>query len=85
MPPVTLLGEYVIEMLFVIYENLNNLDLEPYKNFIFNNQEFYCLIKQRVASYWNCYYRWNYKDKKDYVGFKILTFIDSYIKDTDDG
>ncbi len=73
---IKILGEYVFEILDVIYKELDNLDLAMYRNFIENNRDFYILTKQRVTSYWNCYYRWLYKNKHNYVGFKIIDFID---------
>ena len=76
---IKILGEYVIEILDVIYKELDNLDLAMYRNFIENNRDFYILTKQRVASYWNCYYRWLYENKSDYVGFKIIDFIDTKV------
>lgn len=75
-----LLGEYVIEILDVIYKNLDNLNMSIYTDFIKNNPQFYKLTKDRVISYWSCYYRWVYKYRKDYVGFKILTFFDEHLK-----
>lgn len=74
---IKLLGEYVIEILNVIYQNLENIDINLYKGFNKKNIAFYELTTQQVVSYWNCYYRWLYKYRKDYVGFKILDFINT--------
>lgn len=74
---IKLLGEYVIEILNVIYQDLENIDVSLYKEFIENNMDFYVLTTQRVVSYWDCYYRWLYKYRKDYVGFKILNLINT--------
>jgi hypothetical protein len=74
---IQLLGEYVIEILQVIYENLNQRNLSNYKKFIKNNSEFYELTRQRMISYWDCYYRRFYKYKKDYVGFKVFKILDA--------
>lgn len=87
-----LIGEYVIEILDVIYDNLGSLDLLLYKEFIEKNPKFYKLTQDRVQSYWNAYYRGhNLLDlyhskygstdklkyvKEEYVGFKILDFFD---------
>lgn len=76
---IKLLGEYVIEILDVIYQDLENIDVRLYKEFIEKNIDFYELTTQRVVSYWNCYYRWRYKYRKDYVGFKILDFINTKV------
>ena len=74
-PPfvVQLAGEYVAEILNVIYQNLYTLDQSKYKEFLFNNPAFLALTEQRIASYWDCYYR--NESRKEYAGFKILEFF----------
>ena len=67
------------EILNVIYQNLDDIDVNLYKEFIKNNIDFYKLTTQRVVSYWDCYYRWLYKYRKDYVGFRILDFINTNV------
>lgn len=67
---ITLVGEYVIEILEIIYQNIHLLCMPLYKKFLQENPKFYTLIQARVMSYWNCYH-WSYS-KKDYVGFKLL-------------
>lgn len=81
---IQLVGEYVIEILNIIYKNLNSLDLLLYKNFFDQNPIFYKLIKDRVQSYWNEYYRTTCSSsniarytKEDYVGFKILDIFEA--------
>lgn len=74
---IQLIGEYVIEILQFIFENLSENNISIYKKFINENPGYYKLTRQRVISYWDCYYRWRYKYQKDYVGFKILEILDS--------
>jgi hypothetical protein len=74
---IALLGEYVIEILQVIFENLDRIKIDDYMEIIEDNPAFYALTKERVISYWDYYYRWKYKLKKDYVGFKILDYLDT--------
>jgi hypothetical protein len=74
-PPfvIQLAGEYVIEILQLINRNLTVLDKALYAQFIRDNPEFLQTTAQRIASYWDCYYRnerW-----EDYVGFKLLAFF----------
>ena len=75
-PPfiVQLLGEYVIEILGTIRDNLDLLDAKIYGEFLIHNPAFYRKTKERVQSYWNCYYRG--ENKKDYAGFQIMEFFD---------
>lgn len=55
---VQLLGEYVIEIIGVIDDNLKNLDAS-----LLSNPSFLTLTRQRVLSYWDCYYRSIRKDE----------------------
>lgn len=74
-----LLGEYVIEILHVIHSKLDAFNFENYIEFIKNNLEFYELTRQCMISYWNCYYRYKFYNKKDYVGFQIFEFFDKLL------
>ena len=74
-----LLGEYVIEILHLIHNHLDSLNFENYIEFIRYNSEFYELTRQRMISYWNCYYRNQFFNKKGYVGFQIFEFFDKLI------
>ena len=76
-PPfvVQLAGEYVIEILNVICQNLEALDPSTYGDFLRNNPAFLTLTEQRIKSYRDCYYR--NETGKEYVGFKILEFFRS--------
>ena len=75
LPPfvVQLVGEYVIEIIRVIEENLAFLDKSLYRQFLRLNPEFWTLTQQRVVSYWNCYYRSYRRDV--YPGFQVLDFF----------
>jgi hypothetical protein len=74
-PPfvVQLLGEYVIEIIRVIDENLGKPDSCLYTQFLQSNPDFLALTAKRVTSYWNCYYR-SYRSE-EYVGFRVLRFL----------
>lgn len=76
-PPfvVQLVGEYVVEILQVVKRNLHHLDPKLYASFLQANPRFFAVTKQRVASYWNCYYRWEQR-RRDYAGFEIVEFLD---------
>jgi hypothetical protein len=75
-PPfvVQLVGEYVLEILQVVSSNLDHLDRQLYRSFLQANPGYFALTKQRVISYWNCYYRW--QRRADYAGFRILDFLE---------
>ena len=69
---VHLCGEYVIEILEVIEANLSSMDQCVYGVFLRENPMFLKRTHDRMVSYWDCYYRWLYKRKPDYVGFRVF-------------
>ena len=86
-----LLGEYVIEIIVCIYDARESIDKHHLNSFIKENPKYYQRIHQRVYSYWNCYYRFEYtKYRKnitpvgntvfDYPGIKLLKFINDALK-----
>ncbi|MFZ0677884.1 hypothetical protein [Candidatus Binatus sp.] len=85
-PPfvVQLVGEYVIEILQVIDNNLSTLKTPVYEQFARSNPEFIALTERRVMSYWNEYYRhppWDGRrsvyERDEYVGFRLIEFFKS--------
>lgn len=70
-----LLGEYVIDILNVIKENLSPAKLDNIVRMKVDNPKFFKITEDRVQSYWNCYYKWYFPKKSDYVGFQILDEI----------
>jgi hypothetical protein len=82
-PPfvVQLVGEYVVEILRVIHQNLHSLDSSSYVSFLRANPHFLATTEQRVMSYWNCYYR--DQKREEYVGFKLLKFFQALVRKDD--
>ncbi len=78
---VQLVGEYVIEIILAIRDALSDLDVPGstqqalYGRFLAENPAFLELTSQRVASYWNCYYRSHYFIRADYPGFRLLSSL----------
>lgn len=69
---VHLCGEYVIEILAEIEASLPSMDQCVYGAFFRENPDFLKRTHDRMISYWDCYYRWLYKRKLDYVGFRVF-------------
>jgi len=78
---VQLVGEYVVEIVLDIQTGLAELDVEGsperrrYGAFVADNPAFVELTAQRVASYWDCYYRYRYPRRADYPGFTLLSSL----------
>ena len=79
---VRLVGEYVVEILVVIQDALHALDepgsrtRETYGRFIAQNPEFLDVTRQRVASYWNCYYHQRFAQQA-YPGFVLIASLEA--------
>jgi hypothetical protein len=78
-PPfiIQLVGEYVIEIIRSIRDNIDRLDPNLYRAFLTRNPAFYQTTKQRVASYWNCFHR--DQQRADYAGVQVLEAFDRLI------
>lgn len=72
-----LVGEYVIEIIRLIRDNLDRPDPEIYGQFLIHNPAFYRTTKSRVLSYWDCYYRGERREQ--YAGFQVLEYFDQLI------
>lgn len=66
-----LLGEYVLEIIRVVEDHSAVLTRTEYRRFVEENPAFFQLLKQRIASYWNCYYRAMFPQLTDYPAFRI--------------
>lgn len=78
---VQLAGEYVLEILLDIRRGLTDLE-EPgtpqhatYGQVLAANPSFVALTGQRVVSYWNCYHRSLYADRRHYPGYTLMTSL----------
>ena len=85
-----LLGEYVIEIIEVIYNNRSNINHNNLVTYILENPVHYEKTKQRVYSYWAVYYRSVYPKYKrgvkpqgecqlDYPGIKMVKYINTLL------
>ncbi len=84
---VQLVGEYVVEILVAICDELVDL-VTPgtcghlaYGQFIVDNPAFFARTQRRVVSYWNCYYRGRYASFRDYPGCTLLDLFRSAASD----
>lgn len=87
---VQLLGEYVIEIIDIIYKNWDLINKNNILSFISENPLYFEKTQQRVYSYWDCFYRHAYPRYKrsqgnkrshmDYPGIKVLQLINKLTK-----
>ncbi|CAN5383344.1 hypothetical protein BH10PSE3_BH10PSE3_37490 [soil metagenome] len=72
---IELMGEYVVEILQQIEDGFEHLNLEACTHFLTDNPAFLALTRQRVMSYWDCYYR--AISRQDYVGFRLIRRLEA--------
>ena len=81
---VTLIGEYIVEIMEDIHAAMTAATEDTLATFIASNPAFWETIKRRVQSYWNVYYRHprgsetrrTYR-RADYVGFKLVDRLEA--------
>lgn len=66
-----LCDEYVMEILEVIYDKLNQQENDALKSFCQMNISYFSYSHTRMISYWDCFYRDRCYKFKDYVGRKL--------------
>ncbi|MBL4900907.1 MAG: hypothetical protein JKX76_14955 [Colwellia sp.] len=85
-----LLGEYVVEIIDVIYKNREKINKTNLVAYISENPDHYEKTRQRVYSYWACYYRSAYPKYKrgiapigdsylDYPGIKMIKYLNTLL------
>ena len=77
---VSLCDEYVIEILEMAYDILKEKDTERIKRFCLENVQSFCKSYNRMVSYWNEYYRCEYKNFHKYIGRKLFRECLGYSK-----
>lgn len=72
---VQLLGEYVVEIGNAIEEQMAVLGLQPFVDFAKENPAFVETTRRRAISYWDCYYRRDYVNLKDFPCYRAIQSI----------
>jgi len=76
---IALIGEYVIEILRDIHAALSPSVSDTLAAFISANPSYWERTRQRVASYWDVYYRADFR-RSDYVGFKLIDELEAVVR-----
>lgn len=72
---VQLLGEYVVEIGNAIEEQMAILGLQPFIDFAKENPAFVETTRRRAISYWDCYYRRDYVNLRDFPCYRAIQRI----------
>jgi hypothetical protein len=67
-----LVGEYVVEIILVVANQIDCLRAGAYAAFVAANPEFLALTRRRIISYWDCYYRQQFTVFRSYPAFQVL-------------
>jgi hypothetical protein len=71
-----LCGEYVAEIIQIIFDNKDQLNPIHFQEFIRMNHSYYLKTRDRMISYWDCYYRHQCPKLKDYIGYQMFAYFD---------
>ena len=77
---VLLSGENVVEIIRDMVDALPAFDREGYGNFVFENRALVGTLRARATSYWNCYYRYKYPDRRAYPGLDFLDRLEEWAR-----
>lgn len=77
---VKICDEYVVEILEMTYDILEEQDTERIKGFCLENIVPFCKSYNRMISYWNEFYRYKYNNFQKYVGRKLFRDCFGYSK-----
>ena len=64
------------QIVSLIFERRHVLDSADLKGFIEENRRYYERTRQRMISYWSCYYRDAWPVRNEYVGFRLFQYFD---------
>jgi hypothetical protein len=76
---VALIGEYIVEILHDIYAAISPSVSDTLAAFISANPIYWDCTRQRVGSYWDVYYRADFR-RSDYVGFKLIDELETVVR-----
>ncbi len=76
----------VVEIIQVVHDSLESAFdgsdsalAEVYLRFASENPAFMETTVRRATSYWNCYYRFGYPNRMDYLAFPVLRWLQSQV------
>ncbi|MEH6434370.1 hypothetical protein [Massilia sp. DD77] len=70
-----LAGEYVVEIVDDIARGIASRDAGPLAAFVRENPGYMATLERRITSYWSCYHRHTYPDRKDYPGSRVAACL----------
>ena len=70
-----LLGDYVIEIVKLLYSELPNDTRDKLRDFFRANPLYQKRVESRIASYWDLFYRNAYPNFKKYIGYQLFQTI----------
>ncbi len=73
-------GEYVVEILNVLYDKLYQKNNDNLKAFCRRNLQTFLYTHARMISYWDCFYRAEWYNYNQYIGKKLFSECFGYTK-----
>jgi alanyl-tRNA synthetase len=75
------LGEYVDEISSDIFMSLAQLKRDIYAQFVLENRSLMRSLRARAISYWDCYYRASYPERRGYPALAALHGLETWAAD----
>ena len=77
---VQLASEYVVEIAEEVADAIGRRNPAALRAFVLENPSYLATLNRRVTSYWGCYHRHAYPDRRDYPGAKALAALGAGMK-----
>jgi hypothetical protein len=78
---IQILGEYVIELIFILDQGISERNISRYAELLSDNRFFWKQTQSRIVSYWDAYYRREFPKLRDYVGQRLSNRLNAVLRD----
>ena len=78
---IQILGEYVVELISILEQEITDQSISKYAEFLNDNLFFWKQTQSRIVSYWDAYYRQEFPKLRDYVGQRLSKRLNRALKE----
>lgn len=77
---IQILGEYVVELIFILDKNITEQNISKYTELLNDNLFFWNQTQSSMVSYWDVYNRREFPRLHDYVGYRLSKRLNELLR-----
>lgn len=77
---IQILGEYVVELIYILDKGITNQNISKYSELLIDNLFLWKQTQSRMVSYWDVYYRRQFPKLEDYAGYRLSKRLNESIR-----